>query len=143
MLSQRNIFFGTVTPQVHYGHGKVEKKIDQLQQALERSELRNSRCTATGWQTLGKLIECTVNDISIGYLFHQSGGMNPLLRIMSPNNLILIKTGDRAPCGPFLNPNSAGDLMDNINRKYITWYSIWSECYLPLLPNRKKWHFAQ
>ena len=69
--------------------------------------------------------------------------MNPLLRILSPNNLKLITTGDRAPCGPFLNPNSAGDLMDNINHKYITWYSIWSECYLPLLLNRKKWYFAQ
>ena len=69
---------------------KLKRKIDQLQQALERSELRNSRCTATGWQTLGKFIERTVNDIPIGYLRHQSGGMNPLLRILSPNNLKLI-----------------------------------------------------
>ena len=46
---------------------------------------------------VAKLIERTVNSIPIGYLFYQSGGDNALLRILTPNNLRMISTGDRAP----------------------------------------------
>ena len=92
---------------------------------------------------MGKLIAHTVNDTPIGYLFHQSGGANPLLRILSPNNLKLITTGDRAPTGPMTIPDSPADFMDGINQKYLTWYSVWSESYLPLVMQRKKWHFAR
>ena len=62
---------------------------------------------------------------------------------MSPNNLKLITTGDRAPTGPMTIPDSAADFMDGINQKYLTWYSVWSESYLPLVMQRKKWHFAR
>ena len=73
LLSNRNVHFEVVVPQGHWGHGKVEKKIHQLQESLERSDLRNSRFTATGLIALGKMIERSVNSIPLGYLFHQSG----------------------------------------------------------------------
>ena len=78
LSTNRGITFQSVVPQGHYGHGKVEKKIHMLQECLERSEIRNSRCTATGWMCIAKLIERSVNSIPIGYLYHQSGGDNPL-----------------------------------------------------------------
>ena len=143
LMKNQSVHFETVVPQGHYQHGKVEKKIHQLQESMERANFRNSRCTASGMTTLGKLIAHTVNDTPIGYLFHQSGGANPLLRILSPNNLKLITTGDRAPTGPMTIPDSAADFMDGINQKYLTWYSVWSESYLPLVMQRKKWHFAR
>ena len=90
LSTNRGITFQSVVPQGHYGHGKVEKKIHMLQECLERSEIRNSRCTATGWMCIAKLIERSVNSIPIGYLYHQSGGDNPLLRILSLNSLRLI-----------------------------------------------------
>ena len=45
------------------GHalGKVEKKIHPLQQSLEMAEFINSKCTATGWLFIMKLIERQVN----------------------------------------------------------------------------------
>ena len=95
LSSQRGILFETVVPQGHSAHGRIEKRIHMLQSTLEQSQIRNSRCTGLGWQTLGKLIERTVNSVPIGYLHHQSGGHNPLLRILSPNCLKLITTSDR------------------------------------------------
>ena len=140
---QRGIHFITVVPQGHSGHGRIEKRIHMLQQSLERSELRNSRCTSLGWQTLAKAIERTVNSVPIGYLHHNSGGINPLLRILTPNSLRLISCSDRAPGSLFNIPNDASKLMENIEQKYISWYSVWSEHYLPVIMDRQKWHFKQ
>ena len=138
---QRGIHFDTVVPQGHSAHGRIEKRIHMLQLSLEQSEMRNSRCTSLGWHTLGKLIEREVNSIPLGYLLHEAGGQNPLLRILSPNCLKLITTSDRAPVGLFTLPDSAAGIMDNIQEKYESWYHVWNEQYLPKVMNRRKWHF--
>ena len=85
---------------------KIEKKIHMLQECLERSKLKDTATTATAWMTVGKMIERTVNSIPMGYLFHGSGGNNPLLRILTPNSLRLISASDRAPAGLFNIPNN-------------------------------------
>lgn len=137
---QRGVKFIPVVPQGHSAHGRIEKRIHMLQESLERSEIRNSRCTATGWQTIGKLIERTVNSVPIGFYHHQSGGLNPLLRILTPNSLKLITTSDRAPAGLFTIPGNPLDIMENIQLKYEAWYHIWNEQYLPLIMDKQKWH---
>ena len=111
-----------------------------LQMSLEQSQIKNSRCTSLGWQTIGKLIEREVNSIPLGYLYHDVGGQNPLLRILTPNSLKLITTGDRAPSGLFTLPDDAAGIMDNIQEKYEAWYHVWNEQYLPKVMNRRKWH---
>ena len=95
LTKQRKIHFKTAVSQGHYQHGKIEKKIHLLQESLEHAELRNSATTARGWMTLGKLIENSVNSIPLGYLCHKAGGINPLIRVLTPNNLRLITTSDR------------------------------------------------
>ena len=143
LSTQRGIDFHTVVPQGHSGHGRIEAKIKMLQESFERAQFRKSKVTQTGWQTLMKVIERYVNSIPIGYLFHQTGGNNPLLRILSPNSLRLITCGDRAPVGLFNIPDKANDLTDKIEAKYLMWYEVFNEAYLPLIMNRKKWHFQQ
>ena len=140
MKLNNGILFETCVPQGHSAHGKVEKKIHLLQQALERSGIRNSKCTATGWMCIAKLIERSVNSIPIGYLYHHSGGNNALLRILTPNNLRLITTGDRSPAGMFTIPDKPEDIIDNIDEKYRLWYTVWNECYVPLIMRGKKWY---
>ena len=138
---QKGISFDTVVPQGHSAHGRVEKRIHMLQESLEQSEIRGSRCTSLGWHTIGKLIERSVNSIPLGYLHHETGGMSPLLRILTPNCLKLITNSDRAPVGLFTVPDSAAGIMDNIQEKYEAWYHVWNEQYLPLVMSRRKWHF--
>ena len=114
---ERNIHFEVATPQAHYQHGKIEKKIHLLQESLERSDLRNSTTTATAWMTVGKSIEHYVNSIPIGYLYHGTGGKNPLLRILSPNSLKLITAGDRAPVCLFDVPQGVDEMLETIEQK--------------------------
>ena len=96
-----------------------------------------------GWHTLAKAIERTVNSVPIGFLHHQSGGINPLLRILTPNSLKLISMSDRAPAGLFNIPLSASNIMSDIQQKYETWYHVWEEQYIPLVMDRQKWHFRR
>ena len=133
----------TAAPRGHSSHGRIKRRIQLFQKSLEQSNMRNSRCTATGWQTIAKLLEHTVNSIPIGFLHHQAGGINNKLRVLTPNSLKLITTSDRAPIGMFDIPNSPTQIMDNIRMKYEAWYRVWNEEYLPLIMERQKWHFSR
>ena len=136
---ERGLYFETCLPQGHYQHGRIERKIRQLQDSLDRSDIRKSRVTATGWQTIAKAIEHEVNSVPLGFLYHQ-GNANPLLRVLCPN---LLKNGtfsNRAPKGLFSIPNSVEDLMSNVENTYNLWFQVWNTEYLPLVMDRPKWH---
>ena len=111
-----------------------------LQQTLEKSELRNSACTTSGWQTVAKLIEHEVNSVPIGYYHHQTGANSSLLRILSPNSLKMMTKSDRAPAGLFSIPDTPMDVSNIIEAKYFSWYQIWNNLYVPLLLDKPKWH---
>ena len=137
---ERGILFETCLPQGHYQHGRIERRIKMLQESLERSEIRlTASATATGWQTIAKVIENEVNSIPLGYLHHQ-GSQNPLMRVLCPS---LLKNGtysDRAPKGIFTIPDSAADMTANIVTIYNMWFKLWNTTYLPLVMDRPKWH---
>lgn len=140
---ERNIHFEVATPQAHYQHGEIEKKIHLLQESLKRSELRNSATTATAWMTVGKYIKHYVNSIPIDYLYHSTGGKNPPLQILSPNSLKLITAGDRAPVSLFYVPQGVDEMLETIEQKYTTWYEVFNMSYLPIIMQRQKWYFSK
>ena len=110
-----------------------------IQETLTKSNLRNSRNTATGWQTIAKLIEKEVNNVPLGYLYHQ-GTANPLLKVLCPSILKNGTFSDRAPKDIFQIPNSEEDLMKKIIDKYNMWFRIWNTEYVPLIMDRQKWY---
>ena len=135
---ERGIKFETCLPQGHYAHGRIERRIRMIQESIERSMIRNSKCTATGWQTIAKAVEREVNSVPIGFLHHQ-GTANPLLRVLCPSLLKNSTFSDRAPKGLLSIPNSASDLMTKIETIYNAWFQIWNTDYVPLIMDRSKW----
>ena len=136
---ERGILFETCLPQGHSAHGGIERRIRMIQDSLDRSDIKSTRATATGWQTICKAIEREVNSVPIGFLHHQ-GTVDPLLRVLCPS---LLKNGtftDRAPKGLFTIPNSGADLMTRIETIYDMWFRVWNMGYLPLIMDRQKWH---
>ena len=110
-----------------------------IQESLDRSDIKSTRCTATGWQTICKVIEREINSVPIGFLHHQ-GTVDPLLRVLCPS---LLKNGtftDRAPIGLFTIPDSGDDLMTKIETIYNMWFKVWNVAYVPLVMDRQKWH---
>ena len=136
---EKGILFETCLPQAHYQHGRIERRIKMLQESLERSEIRNSRCTALGWQCIAKAMEREINNIPLGFL-HHSGTANPLLRVLSPSLLKNSTYTDRAPAELFTIPDSPQDIMTQIEKVYNFWFQIWNTDYVPLIMDRSKWH---
>ena len=138
----KGIHFEVCPPQGHSAHGKVERKIRTLQEALSSSNLKGSRCTATGYMTIAKAIENEVNNVPIGYLYDDSNGVegNPVLKVLRPNSLKGFGLTDRAPRGLFTIPDTPKDLMTKISDLFNSWYTCWATSYLPLLLERQKWN---
>ena len=110
-----------------------------LQESLERSNLKGTRCHATGLQTLAKAIERQVNDVPLGYL-EQSSRNGTALRVLTPNMLKLATRTNRAPKGLLTIPNHPSDLIRNVEKMFKLWYQVWNDLYLPMAAEYKKWY---
>ena len=132
------INFQVCLPQGHWEHGRVERRIRMLQESLERSGLKGTRCHATGLQTIAKAIERQVNDVPLG-LLEQSTRKGKVLRILTPNMLKMNTRSNRAPKGLLTIPGHASDLVKNIEKGFNLWYKVWNDVYLPMAAQYKKW----
>ena len=136
------IAFETCPPQGHWEHGRVERRIRMLQESLDRSGMKGTRCHATGLLTIAKAIERQVNDVPLGLLEQPTRGGN-ILRILSPNMLKLNTRTIRALKGILTIPNQAGDLMANVQKIFNLWYQVWNDAYLPMAAQYKKWLYQE
>ena len=137
----KGILFETCPPQSHSSHGRIERVIRSLQQSFTRSGASDSRCTATGWMTMGKAMEREVNNIPIGFLFDKTTtGGNPLLRVLRPSTLKGMNASDRAPRGLFTIPDLPEKHFSKVKTAYNAWAQCWATSYLPnILLARQKW----
>ena len=141
LYKTRGILFQKCSPQGHSSHGKVERLIRSLQQSFNRSGASSSRCTATGWSTIGKAMERQVNSIPIGFLFDNSvADGNPVLRVLKPCSLKGLNAGDRAPKGLFSIPDLAASHFTKVEEAYNLWAKCWATSYVPLIMKQQKWH---
>ena len=62
---KRGIIFKTCSAQGHNAHGRVERKIQMIQEAFDRSDLRKFKLHGLGWQTVAKSVESQVNSIAL------------------------------------------------------------------------------
>ena len=136
---EHGIHFEPCLPQGHWEHGRVERRIRMLQESLDRSGLKGTRCHATGLQTIAKAIERQVNDVPLG-LLEQSTRSGNVLRILTPNMLKMNTRSDRAPKGLLTIPGHASDLIKNVEKGFKLWFQVWNDVYLPRAAEYKKWH---
>ena len=140
LYKQKGIQFEICPPQGHYCHGRIERVIRSLQESFTRSGASSSRCTATGWSTIGKALERDINNIPIGFLYEKSAvDGNPLLRVLKPSSLKGLNCSDRAPSGLFTIPENPGDHFSKVQQAYNLWSQCWLTSYLPLIMHRQKW----
>ena len=140
LFRSKGILFETCPPQGHSSHGRVERVIRSLQDSFKRSGAPSSRCTATGWMTVGKAMEREVNDIPIGFLYDKSSTEgNPLLRVLRPSTLKGMNASDRAPKGLFTIPELPSQHYDKVKTAYNLWAKCWATSYLPMILDRQKW----
>lgn len=140
LFRTKGIHFETCPPQGHSSHGRVERVIRSLQDSFKKSGAPSSRCTATGWMTVGKAMERKVNETPIGFLYDKSSKEgNPVLRILKPSTLKGMNAGDRAPRGLFTIPDLPEQHFNKVQTAYNLWAKCWATSYLPMLLERQKW----
>ncbi|XP_066912130.1 uncharacterized protein [Clytia hemisphaerica] len=119
----------------HNMHGKVERKIREINSSLEK-DLQNERLSILQWETLCLMIANSINDrpIAIGNLTDIEN-----FDLVTPNRLILGRNNDRSPTGEFLTTTNASKLIDQNSSIYNSWFESWLMNHVPKLMFQAKW----
>ena len=139
MYQEKGIRFEVCSVGGHNEHGLVERVIRSLQDSMEESGLRNQRLTATGLQTLCKLVENDYNNLPMGFKYSRDQDNTEVLKMLTPNMMRHGRINSRALSGPLRLPNGASDMVDKVVKTYEAWYKVWSDSYIPKLLFRPKW----
>ena len=139
LSTEYGIEFSVCPVSGHNQHGQVERKIRTVQDSLAEAGLYSKRLHATGLQTLLKLIENQLNNLPIGYTYGRDQDNTPLLKMLTPNQLRVGRSNERALDGPMRMPAGDGELLKEVEKVYNNWFKIWNVSYLPKLLQQPKW----
>ena len=139
LFEEKGIRFEVCSVGGHNEHGLVERVIRSLQESMEEAGFKHQRLTATGLQTLCKLIENDQNNLPLGFKFARDQDNTEVLKIITPNMLRLGRINTRALSGPLRLPHGASEMVERVTKAYEAWYKIWSDSYVPKLLFKPKW----
>ena len=124
----------------HNEHGLVERSIQSIQGSFEECGLGSKRLTATGLQTMCKLVENDCNNIPFGFKYDRDQDNTEVLRILTPNMMRHGRINSRSLSGPLRLPHGASEMAAKVNKTYEAWFKVWSDCYVPKLLFKPKWY---
>ena len=119
----------------HNMHGKVERKIQHVKQAMSK-KLDQERLSILQWETVGDQIANCINDTPLATRYI------PLdveqLDLLTPNRLMLGRNNDRSPAFPLCvsNPDK---LVEQNERIMTAWFECWLTSHVPKLIDQPKW----
>ena len=119
----------------HNMHGKVERKIQEINKSIERS-IHNQRLSLMQWETLSSIIANSINNLPIAV-----GSKVSLenLDLITPNRLLLSRNNERSPIGEMINLQSPSRLMKENQKVYDSWFESWLLNHVPNLMHQQKW----
>ena len=131
------IEFETCPVGAHYMHGKVERKIKQVQESFSKS-LQNERMSIIQWETLGDQVANSINNLPIGIGNVVEDLEN--LDILTPNRLLLARNNDRSPSGTVSVSDDPKRIIRSNNEVFDTWFQCWLVSCVPKLMTHPKWY---
>ena len=130
------VSFQTCPVGAHYVHGKVERKIRSIRESLEK-ELNNQRLSLLQWETLGKQIANSLNNLPLG-LGNKSADLENL-DLLTPNRLLLGRNNNRAPTAPLVLSRDVRKIVQQNEEVFTGWFNSWLISYVPTLVESPKW----
>ena len=141
LYSEHGVMFTTCPVGGHNQHGHVERVIKSVQTMLEDTGVKTKRMTATGLQTLLKLVENNYNSLPLGYSYDRSQDNTPLFKIITPNFFKMGRNNQRALDGPVRLPTDGGEMLEKVYETYDAIFKLWASTYIPRLIYRpSKWN---
>ena len=120
----------------HFMHGRVERKIKQIKESLEKS-LYNERLSVMQWETMMSQVYNSINNLPIG-LRNKVADLE-CADLLTPNRLRIARNNDRCPVGPMVVSDNIGKFMDENEQIFNSWYDTWLISYVPTLMHHPKW----
>ena len=120
----------------NYVHWKVERKIRSIRESLEK-ELNNQRLSLLQWETLGKQIANSLNNLPLG-LGNKSADLENL-DLLTPNRLLLGRNNNRAPTAPLVLSRDVRKIVQQNEEVFTGWFNSWLISYVPTLVESPKW----
>ena len=135
LMKGLHIDFDICPVQGHNMHGKVERKIKEINQSIEKS-LQNHRLSIMQWETLGSSIANQINNLPIAV--GDISGDFECMDLITPNRLLLGRNNERCPDGVVFCDNPSKILVEN-EKIYKSWFEIWLLVHVPKLMKQSKW----
>ena len=120
----------------HYMHGRVERKIRQVRESLERL-CDGHKLSTICWETVFAEIANSINDLPIGLASRCVDLGN--LDLLTPNRLLLGRNNDRSPVEPVELTGSHDRILDANNEIFEIWFKCWLTEYVRKLMEQQKW----
>ena len=119
----------------HNMHGKIERKIQHVKQAMSK-ELDKERLSVLQWETVGDQIANCVNDTPLATRYVPRDVEQ--VDLLTPNRLLLGRNNDRSPAAPLCVGTSPEKLIEQ-NRIMTAWFECWLTSHVPKLVDQPKW----
>lgn len=135
LFRDREVEFETCPVGAHHVNGKVERKIQEINQSLERT-VRNERLSIIQWETIAAIISNSINDLplAIGNIVDSEN-----MDLLTPNRLLLGRNNSSSPCGDFVVTEDPSKLLKVNTKVYDAWFENWLQNHVPKLMDQKKW----
>lgn len=138
MFRERSVEFETCPVGGHNVNGKVERKIKEINQSLEKA-VTNQRFSILQWETLASTIANTINNLplAVGNVVEVEN-----MDLITPNRLILGRNNNRSPVGNLIVSDNPSKLLKTNSKIYDAWFENWLLSHVPKLMQQTKW-FSQ
>ena len=132
---ERGITMQTCPVGAHNMHGKVERKVKEVNASLERT-VHNERLSILQWETICSVISNSINDLPLAI-----GNVTDVenMDLLTPNRLLLGRNNNRSPTGNLLVNSNPTKLMNQSSKIYGVWFESWLLNHVPKLMKQSKW----
>ena len=136
LSTEFGVEFKTCPVGAHFVHGKVERKIRQIKESLERT-VSNERISILQWETLAQQIANSINNLPIG-LGNKTDSLEHL-DVLTPNRLLLGRNNCRNPTVPLQLSGDLKKIVKSNAQIFESWFKEWLISFVPSLVQQPKW----
>ncbi|XP_066928653.1 uncharacterized protein [Clytia hemisphaerica] len=137
LMKLHKVEFQVCPVQGHYMHGKVERKIREINASIEKIA-HKEKLSLLQWETLSATMANTINNLplALGNIVGDFGCMD----LITPNRLLLGRNNDRSPEGNVIYTDNPSKILQANEQIYQSWFEIWLITHVPKLMKQQKWY---
>ena len=134
---QMNVDYEQCSTATHYMHGKVEWKIRQIKESIQKAII-NEQLSILQWETLAAEISNSINNLPLA-IGNLTGDLENL-DLITPNQLRFGRNNDRSPMGPLTVSNNPKTFLKCNEEIFNAWFENWLITHVPKLMHQPKWY---